>query len=207
MNADRQPFAAHRLPLALAVAALAAADVQLGLAALFVLVVTCPPSAPWRPWRVVAVLRTYVPWAALWLAGTVGYLHAMHAVGHPVAVQPQLEALAQRGFDHPGAFGRALAIVFVAPLVEELLFRGYLHEAFVFWLPKRAAWLATALLFGLAHGVDYALPITALGLLFGHLRACHGALFPSMLAHALHNGLTVVVAVAWPRALEVMYPR
>ena len=60
---------------------------------------------------------------------------------------------------------------------------------------------------GLAHGLDHALPIGVLSLLFGHLRAKHGALSPSIVAHALHNAVTVSLILSWPELLDLLYVR
>jgi membrane protease YdiL (CAAX protease family) len=35
----------------------------------------------------------------------------------------------------------------------------------------------------------------------------HGSLWPSVFAHAVHNAVTVVITVAWPETLELLYPR
>ena len=100
-----------------------------------------------------------------------------------------------------------LAVVLLAPFFEELLFRGYLFTALLTVLPMWAVQLVTATAFGLVHGLDYALPIAVLALLFGWLRARYQALLPSMFAHAVHNGITVVVTLSWPQHLDLLYPR
>mgnify|MGYP001566827949 CR=1 FL=1 len=64
----------------------------------------------------------------------------------------------------------------------------------------------TAAAFGAVHGLPYALPIGLLGCLFGWLRVRHGSLLPAMFAHALHNSLIVLVTVAWPESLTLLYP-
>ena len=56
-------------------------------------------------------------------------------------------------------------------------------------------------------GMAYALPITLLGALFGWLFAWRGSLLAPIAAHALHNGLTILVAVLWPESLDYLYRR
>jgi membrane protease YdiL (CAAX protease family) len=124
-----------------------------------------------------------------------------------VAPQPQLQDLARQGTALPGFWLLVVAIVIGAPLAEELVFRGYLLGTLLRVLPHWPAQLVTAAVFGYVHGPAYALPIGVLGLLFGWLRTRHGALWPSMLAHAVHNGLTVTVTLLWPGHLEWLYPR
>jgi uncharacterized protein len=187
--------------------ALAGYDLRLALAALVGFVAAWPPAVRWRPVAPWSVLRAYVPFAVLWFLAVAGYLRAMHAFGHPVAPQPMLRELAAHGLSAPGAWLTLLGIVVVAPLAEEVLFRGYLFTALITTLPRWLAHTATALLFGIAHGPDYALPIAVLALLFGWLRERHRALWPSVLAHALHNGLTVLLVVTWPDILDTLYPQ
>lgn len=84
----------------------------------------------------------------------------------------------------------AIATVLVAPVVEEVIFRGLilsrLHRAMPGWL----AVVISALLFGLCHGqivwICYAF---ALGLVFGLMTLRSGSLWPSLLAHIFFNGI------------------
>jgi membrane protease YdiL (CAAX protease family) len=185
---------------------LAGQDVRLAAAALVGFVAIWPPAVAWRPVAALAVLRVYLPFALVWFGLVAGYLRLMHALGHPVAAQPMLSELAAHGLAAPGAWLVVLGIVVVGPLAEEILFRGYLFTALAATLPAWVAHLVTAVLFGLAHGFDYALPIAVLALLFGWLRARHRALWPCVLAHMVHNGLTVVLVLCWPGILDAMYP-
>ncbi len=180
---------------------------EIALAALLVLAVAWPPRVAWRPVRAGAVLLAYVPFAVVWLLFVFVYLRGMHAIGVPVPPQETLQQLAEQGVQTPG-LGRMTAILVVgAPLMEELVFRGYLLTALRVRLPAVAAQLVTAALFGIVHGWLYAVPIGVLGLFFGWLRARHDALLPSMLAHAVHNALTMLLVLLWPGHLELLYPR
>lgn len=101
----------------------------------------------------------------------------------------------------PGALeGRAFAGLAVAALVEEWLFRGYVQARLERVLPPRtrllgahlgAAWLLTALLFGLAHlpqhGPLEALARVAPGLVFGFCRARAGSIWPGWVVHVVYN--------------------
>lgn len=87
---------------------------------------------------------------------------------------------------------RVAVLLLVAPLAEEALFRAGLHEALLrrAWSPALANG-ATALAFGLAHGllrgdalaVAVALPALCIGLLYGRTRR----LLPCVALHALMN--------------------
>ncbi len=171
------------------------------------LAVVWPARVRWMPAAVRSVFTVYVPFAVAWVVFTALYLRGMHAVGWTVAPQPLLQQLAEQGTAMPEFWAALVSIVVVAPLFEEIVFRGYVFTGLSVVLPRAAVHVVTAAAFGLVHGLSYALPIGVLALLFGWLRARHDALLPSILAHAVHNGLTVVVALAWPAHLELLYPR
>lgn len=165
------------------------------------------PPAAFRPWRVGLVVRSYLPMLVAWTGLLVGYLQAMRGLGHAVPPQPGLAYFVLHRPDEFGFWLAASATVLGAPLAEELLFRGYLHGLLRGWLGPWPAIGAGALLFGLLHGLDYALPIAALGVFFGWLRERSGSLLPSMVAHGLHNAVVVFVTVCWPATLDWLYPR
>lgn len=198
--------------LQLAVVALLALLVQhgqpaIGLPGLVAMAVFWPPQVRWAPLPVARVLAVYLPFAVAWLGLVIVYLRVMHALGFPVVPQPALLALAEHGTAMPELLATVTAIVVLAPLLEELVFRGYLFTALAGVLPASAVHALVAVAFGLVHGLPYALPIGVLALLFGWLRARHGALLPPVFAHAVHNGLTVLLTLLWPGHLELLYPR
>ncbi len=95
--------------------------------------------------------------------------------------------------------------VVVAPLLEEVLFRGLLLTGLLRGLDS--PWLAVALsaaLFGMVHlpQPQVVLPLATLGLLLGYLRARHGSLALCVLVHALFNARTMVLALLFPELLQ-----
>ena len=97
---------------------------------------------------------------------------------------------------HAAAFAANFVVIAViAPIVEELLFRGigfHLLQRF----GDTAAILATGLAFGLYHGLVNALPILALfGVALGWLRARTRSVYPGMLVHAAFNSVALIVSV------------
>ena len=198
-----------RLVLALALLGLGYRGVlplEGAVAAFLVFAVLQPPDVALRPLRAAAVLAVYLPFVVLWFGFVIGYVRAAAAFGWRIEPQPMLEQVARDGVGAatlPILFGGVL----LAPLVEEILFRGYLLGTLRLALPSWPAQLLTAALFGLVHGWNYALPIAVLGLLFGWLRQRHDALAPAILAHAVHNALTFAVTILWPRSLDLIYPQ
>ncbi len=84
----------------------------------------------------------------------------------------------------------------LAPLVEELVFRGLLFG----WVAGRwngfAAFIVSSLAFAAAHvELAHIVMVLPLGLWFGWLRWRTGSLVPSLVAHVVNNGIAVIAAV------------
>lgn len=89
-----------------------------------------------------------------------------------------------------------LAVTFLAPLVEELTYRGLGFSLFSPYGVVLAIG-ATGLLFGLAHGLLIGLPVlTFFGIVVAWLRAKTGSVYPGILLHAAFNGIALLVSVA-----------
>jgi sodium transport system permease protein len=90
-----------------------------------------------------------------------------------------------------------LFLAIVPAVCEELFFRGYALSGLRGSLGKWAALAVVALAFGVNHHSIFRLAITTgLGLLFGLLVVQFRSIWPAMLAHALHNGLSVLASRA-----------
>ncbi len=80
--------------------------------------------------------------------------------------------------------------VVVAPLMEELFFRGLLLRGLLRRWPAVPAVVASALLFALFHANPWQfLAPLILGLFYGWLTVRSGSLWPAILAHALNNAI------------------
>jgi tetratricopeptide (TPR) repeat protein len=94
----------------------------------------------------------------------------------------------------------AVEVIFIAPVAEEVLFRGLLFGA----LEKRCGkWtiLWTALVFAIFHlDLFYFLPLLSLGILLGWLRRKSGSVWVSAVLHGLNNliALTAVYFLRHP---------
>lgn len=94
----------------------------------------------------------------------------------------------------------ALLVVCVAPVVEELVFRGVLLSGLAHRMPVGWAIVASAVIFGCIHLPDFRFswyPIPALillGLVLAWLRVRTRSLWPSITLHATNN---LVAAIAW----------
>lgn len=96
--------------------------------------------------------------------------------------------------------GLLLAIQVIPAVVEEFFFRGYLFSALRKTINPWLAILASGFLFGIFHlvteasfGMERFLPSTLLGIVLGWICWRSGSVFPSMIMHALHNGMLVYI--------------
>jgi membrane protease YdiL (CAAX protease family) len=91
----------------------------------------------------------------------------------------------------------ALAAVLVAPLCEELLFRGYLYPVAKKFTGPWLAACSSALFFAAAHGnLSALLPLFLFGLLLVWIYEKTGSLWAPIAVHFCFNGATVTVQMA-----------
>jgi len=155
--------------------------------------------------QVPRTLLTYLGFSLVWMPFSLMlYPMLVHGAGYQLPAQPALVYLT--GSAPPE--GRLLIIILaclLAPIGEELFFRGYIYRFVgVRWGATTALWV-TSVWFGIMHGVEYALPLTFMGFLFGYLRQRTGGLAAPILAHMLHNSLTVGCTMLWPSLLEQVF--
>lgn len=82
-----------------------------------------------------------------------------------------------------------VAVVLLAPLVEEMLFRGVIYDAFCMLLPAGAAVLFQGVLFGSVHGaVIWIIYAAFMGCVLGYVRKHTGSVRPCVLMHIAFNG-------------------
>ncbi len=98
---------------------------------------------------------------------------------------------------HAAAYvANGFVICVVAPLVEEMTFRGLGYSLLV----RFGRWTAIALVgvaFGLAHGLVQALPfLVALGAGLAYLRSRVDSVYPGIILHGVFNAVALAVAVS-----------
>lgn len=150
--------------------------------------------------RELLALRSPTSWwraAGLSLVVVVG-IYLLSAVTEPFLHASEEQGLTPPGWDssRAGAYlVNAAVIAVVAPIVEELLFRG---AGYSLLLPfgGTAAILLTGVAFGLVHGLVYGfLVLAAFGVGLAWLRARTASIYPCIAVHSLFNGVALVVAV------------
>ncbi len=97
-----------------------------------------------------------------------------------------------------------IVIAVVAPIVEELTFRGlgyYLLSRYGRWV----AIIGTGIAFGLAHGLVQAFPfLAAFGIGLAYLRSRVDSVYPGMIVHGLFNAIALSVAVAGKPQADIL---
>ncbi|MBK9004772.1 MAG: CPBP family intramembrane metalloprotease [Sphingomonadales bacterium] len=87
-----------------------------------------------------------------------------------------------------------VAIAGIAPLLEEILFRGLVQNALAKRLPAWGAILGASAIFGAVHMDYHAFPaLMAMGAVFGILYHKTGSLRVNILAHALNNAAALLL--------------
>jgi uncharacterized protein len=148
------------------------------------------PGVGWRSATrlIVGLLLAFVALSALW----------------SLAFHPSEEKLLDQLGSNEGAallvLSAALTCV-VAPMCEELLFRGFIFTALRNWRGTLPAALVTGLVFGGVHAgsaptLDL-VPLAGLGFGLCLLYRYTGSLYPCMLAHSLNNSIAFSSLEGW----------
>ena len=98
---------------------------------------------------------------------------------------------------HAAAFAANFAVVvLVAPAVEELTFRGFGVSGLSGLLGPAWAIVGIGVAFGVWHGLLIAFPVLAIfGAILAAVRIRTASVYPSMVVHAIFNGVALVGAV------------
>jgi membrane protease YdiL (CAAX protease family) len=160
-----------------------------------------------RTWREAFGFRVApahsVGFGVLTLLGVAPLIYGLHAVAAAVlgwlgwGPEPQdsIRLLLDSGWRDRLIIG--VMAVGLAPLVEELIFRGLFFPVLRDLELPRMAWLGTSVFFGLIHGNAAAfLPLTLFGLFLAWLYHRTGNLLASIVAHALFNLIPFVLVAA-----------
>lgn len=97
------------------------------------------------------------------------------------------------------------SLVIIAPIAEEILFRGYLYGKLKKFVPIWIAIIVTSLLFGLIHGAwNLAIDTFALSIVLCLLRESTGNIWASILLHMTKNGIAFYILFINPTLLATL---
>ncbi len=142
-------------------------------------------------------------WAGLMVAGLIVAFIAFDAIWaellHP-SKEKLLETLGTKESKSLLVLSAALTCV-VAPIAEEMLFRGYMFTALRNWRGTLPAALIVGLLFGGVHASSAPaadlVPLAALGFGLCMVYRYTGSLYPAIAAHALNNSIAFASLEGW----------
>jgi membrane protease YdiL (CAAX protease family) len=147
-------------------------------------------------------IRRFAPSALGWMFLVLGIYYAGAILFSALVLTPNQEDIGKElGVCNPGigiAIFAVASIVVIAPVAEEIFFRGF------FFAGLRTRWslwpsaLLSGAIFGLVHaptGPTAAIPLAGLGVGLAWLYNKTGSLWPSMLAHFLNNALAISVVI------------
>lgn len=163
----------------------------------------------WRKWS--PLTRRYLnsrPWDTLtWVAlCSVGMIVISSFIGDMAGIRMSDDyiALFTKIMNH--RFGY-IAIGIVAPVAEEMVFRGAIQRTLHNLCGDRMHWLPifiTALLFGIAHNnMAQALNATLLGLLIGWMYYRTGSIIPGIVFHWMNNTIAYVLFRLMPGTADM----
>jgi membrane protease YdiL (CAAX protease family) len=147
-------------------------------------------------------LRRFDLSALGWMFAVLGTYYAGAIAFSALILKPDQEDIGKElGVCSPGigiAIFAVMAIVVLAPIAEEIFFRGFLFAGLrTRWSLWPSALLSGAI-FGLVHaptGPTAAIPLAGLGVGLAWLYNKTGSLWPCILAHFLNNALAISVVI------------
>jgi membrane protease YdiL (CAAX protease family) len=151
--------------------------------------------------RQLLALRRPTSW---WLALGIGVAIAIGMTVLTVALDPVLHPGREQGVtpdvwrpDRAAEYvANGLVICIVAPIVEELTFRG-LGFSLLVRFGKWTAIILVGVAFALAHGLVEAFPfLAAFGAGLAYLRSRVDSVYPGMIVHSLFNATALTLAVS-----------
>ncbi|HEX7245690.1 MAG TPA: CPBP family intramembrane glutamic endopeptidase [Solirubrobacterales bacterium] len=137
-------------------------------------------------------LRRFRPSALAWMLAAAG-AYLLFAVAYGVLVgEPHQKDIAEEFGAVPV---QILLIVVAAPISEEVCFRGFLFGGLRERLPRIAAALISATIFGALHattGISAVPPLIFFGFVLALLYERTGSIVPGILLHMLNNAVALI---------------
>lgn len=154
--------------------------------------VALPPLVGSEPWRAV---RAGIGWGVLAWVGASLLSLAVVTLLERLGIQPGPET-AEQAVALLEPWLVVLAVVILAPLAEEVFFRGVAFNAWLRERGRRWAFIGSSLLFAAIHfSLVALLPILLLGLALAWVYARTGSLLAPIAMHATVNGISVTLAL------------
>jgi membrane protease YdiL (CAAX protease family) len=139
--------------------------------------------------------------SAIWiLLGTLVAYYIAAGLFASLVLKPDQEDIGgELGVGNPSiviAVAAVLMIVLLAPVAEELFFRGFVFAGLRTRWSLWPAAITSGLIFGLVHaptGITTVVPLATLGIALCWLYNRTGSLWPCVIAHMINNGLALAL--------------
>ncbi len=154
-----------------------------------------------RAFAALGLRRPVVPWVGATLLALLAYLGFAVIFASLVADPEQVDVADELGFDQStlGAISAGILIVLVAPLAEEVFFRGFFFGGLRARMPFVWAALLSGVFFGSIHlttgNVAVGVQLSVLGIVLAYLYERSGSLWSPIALHTINNGLAFLVLV------------
>jgi len=156
----------------------------------------------WFYWLVLPVLAygVYIVGVTLIVAGLMELFQTQDIPG--VTGQQPSPALFF-GEDAAGLAVMLFASIIAAPIVEEIVFRGFMMNSLMKYVGGPAAIVITSALFALQHlQFQVFFGLFAVGIVFGWIAWYSKSIIPSIILHALNNSVAMAVLILAPELLS-----
>lgn len=165
------------------------------IAPLYIAFTRRPAGTPRRSGLIALGWRgfAFAPAVALFIGGWI-VIYGFSALYSLLRVSTNADALARQAAYEPAIVLAALIVsIVVAPVCEEVFFRGFLFTGLAQRMPVWAAVGVSAVVFGLAHAdLGSFVPLVVIGVVLAVLRWRTGSLWPGILLHALNNAVAAI---------------
>lgn len=161
---------------------------------------------------IVETFRLRLPPARVWLAaglmGMSSWALAHEFLAFQTQVLPPTSTMAEFAQKIQSELAESplwlvlLLMAIVPAVTEEFLFRGFMLSGLRSGMKKWSAIVMVSLIFGIYHFMIDRLPVTVLlGVALAYLCWQSGSLWPGIVLHAMHNGISMVLATS-PELVE-----
>ena len=153
----------------------------------------------WREWPHalwIGPVAVMVMWVILPVLSASGYITWLENLVGSESTQDAVKLL-QEGKDLTSVALMAFSAAIVAPLAEEVIFRGYIYPVAKYFAGPWVGALFTSLVFAAGHGnVPLVLPLFLLGMLMTWAYEKTGSLWAAISIHFFFNSATVSIQLA-----------